>query len=239
MNRELLQAVSTAYSRSQPVVLVRQLGRGPQFLVDHGGVRTFGANDSGNGKHTMPADLLQFARDALARDGARGIEIHGKRYLVETIAPPPRLFVVGAVHIAQNLIPMAQLAGYRVVLLDPREAFATEERFPRVEIIHEWPHEALSKLDLDGRSAVVTLTHDAKIDDPALQTALASEAFYIGALGSRKNHVKRLQRLEACGFDAGTLARIHGPIGLPLGGRSPAEIAVAILAQITQSRYAR
>ena len=239
MNRELLEAVTAAYSRCRPVVLVRGLEPGPQFLVDHVGARTFGAGDASSGNHSLPDELLCSARDALARDGARGIEIHGTRYLVETIAPPPRLFVIGAVHIAQKLIPMAASVGYRVLLLDPREAFATEERFPNVEIVHDWPHEALPKLTVDVRSAVVTLSHDAKIDDPALQAALQSEAFYIGALGSRKNHAKRLQRLEASGFDAGTLERIHGPIGLPLGGRSPAEIAVAILAQITQARYAR
>ena len=239
MNRELLEAVTAAYSRSQPVVLVRGLLPGPQYLVDRAGVRTFGASDAGSGNLPLPGELLRSARDALARDGARGIEFQGARYLLETIAPPPRLFVIGAVHIAQKLIPMAVSAGYRVLLLDPREAFATTERFPNVKIIHDWPHEALPKLTVDMRCAVVTLSHDAKIDDPALRAALESEAFYIGALGSRKNHTKRLQRLAACGFDPGTLGRIHGPIGLPLGGRSPAEIAVAILAQITQSRYAR
>ena len=132
---------------------------------------------------------------------------------------------------------MARLVGYDVLLLDPRPAFASAARFPNVEIINEWPQEAMPKLSLDSRSAVVTLSHDAKIDEPALRAALESEAFYIGALGSKRNHSKRLERLGAAGFDDAALARVCGPIGLPLGGRSPAEIAIAIIAQMTQARY--
>jgi xanthine dehydrogenase accessory factor len=145
--------------------------------------------------------------------------------------------VIGAVHIAQKLIPMAMIAGYEVQLIDPRKAFASSERFPGINIVNDWPHEVMKTLQLDSRTAVVTLSHDAKIDEPALQAALESRAFYIGALGSQKNHTKRIQRLAALGFDKKTLARIAGPIGLPLGGRSPAEIAVAILAQIIQAVY--
>ena len=236
MNGPLLRALSESLSRSRAVVLVRPLEKGAQFLVDHSGVTAFGTADHGL-RPTVPEELLEYCRDALARDDARAVEVDQGRYLIQTIAPAPRLIVVGAVHIAQKLIPMAQLAGYRVLLLDPREAFATEERFPDVEISHEWPQEAMPSLVLDARAAVVTLSHDAKIDEPALECALQSDAFYIGALGSRKNHAKRLQRLAVLGFDEVTLARICGPVGLPLGGRSPAEIAVAILAQIIQARY--
>ena len=238
MNGPLLQAVSDSLARARAVVLVRPLEEAPQFLFDHYGVTAFGTAGGGL-QPTLPEELLEYCRDALARDDARAVEVDQSRYLIQTIAPPPRLIVIGAVHIAQKLIPMAQLAGYRVLLLDPREAFATEQRFPDVEINHGWPQEAMPSLAPDARTAVVTLSHDAKIDEPALKCALQSDAFYIGALGSRKNHVKRLQRLATLGFDEEALARICGPVGLPLGGRSPAEIAVAILAQMTQSRYAR
>ena len=238
MNSTLLRALDTAYCEARPVALVRPLDGGTQFLVDRCGVQAF-AEPGNRTDPKLPPTLHVQVQDARARDDARAIEIDGRRYLVQTIAPPPCLFVIGAVHIAQKLIPMARLAGYRVLLLDPREAFATEQRFPGVEIICDWPHETMSAQALDVRSAVVTLSHDAKIDEPALKCALQSDAFYIGALGSRKNHAKRLRRLRALGFDAESLARICGPIGLPLGGRSPAEIAVAILAQMTQARYAR
>ena len=238
MNAPLLRALRESLSRSRAVVLVRPIEKGPQFLVDHSGVTAFGTADDG-GQPTVPEELLEYCRDAMARDDARAVEVEQARYLIQTIALLPRLIVVGAVHIAQKLIPMAQLAGYRVLLLDPREAFATEERFPDVEISHEWPQEAMPLLALDARTALVTLSHDAKIDEPALRCALQSDAFYIGALGSRKNHAKRLQRLAELGFDGKELARICGPVGLPLGGQSPAEIAVAIMAQMTQARYAR
>jgi len=238
VNGPLLQAVSQSLARARAVVLVRPLQAGPQYLFDHAGVTAFGIARDGL-QPTFPEELLEHCRDALARDDARAVEVESGSFLIQTIAPPPRLIVVGAVHIAQKLIPMAQLAGYRVLLLDPREAFATEQRFPGVEISHGWPQQAMPSLAPDARTAVVTLSHDAKIDEPALRCALQSDAFYIGALGSGKNHAKRLQRLATLGFDEEALARICGPVGLPLGGRSPAEIAVAILAQMTQSRYAR
>ncbi len=238
MNGPLLRALSESLSQARAAVLVRPLGEGHQFLVDHSRVRTFGTAED-RSEPALPNELLQYCRDALSRDDARAVEVEQGRYLIQTIAPPPRLIVVGAVHIAQKLIPMARLAGYRVLLLDPREAFASQQRFPDVETNHDWPQEAMPSLVVDARTAVVTLSHDAKIDEPALKCALESDAFYIGALGSRKNHARRLQRLAKLGFDEETLSRICGPIGLPLGGRSPAEIAVAILAQMTQSRYSR
>jgi xanthine dehydrogenase accessory factor len=142
--------------------------------------------------------------------------------------------VVGAVHIAQALAPMAALAGYEVTVIDPRQAFATESRFPGVRLVTEWPDEALGALRPNRRTAVVTLTHDPKLDDPALEVALRSDAFYIGALGSTRTQAKRLHRLQELGFNQEQLGRIHGPIGLKLGGRAPAEIAIAILAEATQ-----
>ena len=152
-------------------------------------------------------------------------------------APAPRMLVVGAVHIAQALAPMAVLAGFAVTIIDPRTAFAAAERFPEHSLCTDWPDEALARYQPDLLSAVITLSHDPKLDDPALVAALTSEAFYIGSLGSKRTHAQRLERLAAHGFDAAALARIHAPVGLDLGGRMPAEIAVSILAQVLQVRY--
>jgi xanthine dehydrogenase accessory factor len=149
--------------------------------------------------------------------------------------PPLRLAVVGAVHIAQTLVEMARMTGYDVMLIDPRESFATKQRFPNDTISHEWPDAALFEWGLDQRTAVVTLTHDPKIDDPAIMTALSSTAFYIGCLGSKRTHAKRLDRLADAGFDAQTCERIHGPVGLDIGAKSPAEIAVSVMAELTSA----
>lgn len=229
MKRQLLQKMVAAQADKRPVVLIRSLTGARQFLIDE--------NDTYGDMEDMPEDLLRDGRDALRRDGASTVEIEGEHYLLQTLSPPPRVIVVGAVHIAQQLIPMARMTGYDVQLIDPRTAFAVPERFPGVQVIREWPQEAMARLSLDSRTAIVTLSHDPKIDEPALGVALKSAAFYIGALGSRKNHARRLERLAAAGFDDHVLRRIAGPIGLPLGGRSPAEIAVSILAQIIQTRY--
>ncbi|MCE0504236.1 XdhC family protein [Roseivivax sp. GX 12232] len=148
--------------------------------------------------------------------------------------PPLRLVVVGAVHIAQALVPMARLAGYDPVIIDPRETFGSEARFPGETILNDWPDEAVEEAGLDSRTALVLLTHDPKLDDPALQKALVSECFYIGALGSTRTHAKRVARLEAAGFTSEEIARIHGPVGLDIGAAGPSEIAVAILAEMTR-----
>ncbi len=231
MKHEMLQRLVTARRRNQPAVLVRGLASGCQMLIDDMGAYGDTAD--------VPDQLLQRAREALRRDGAVTLEVAEERYLLQTLSSPPRLIIIGAVHIAQALIPMARIAGYEVQLIDPRAAFASPERFPGTDIINEWPQEIMQELSLDSRTAVITLSHDAKIDEPALKAALESEAFYIGALGSKNNHAKRLKRLAEHGFNDAALARIAGPIGLPLVGRSPAEIAVSILAQIIQSRYCR
>ncbi len=161
-----------------------------------------------------------------------GMEESGE--FVALFNPPLRMLVVGAVHIAQALVPMAKLAGYDPVLIDPREAFASAARFPDTVIRHDWPDEALRAEGLDARTAVVTLTHDSKLDDPAILTALAAPVFYLGCLGSTRTHAKRLDRLRAAGITEQQIARIHAPVGLDIGARSPAEIAVAVLAQVTQ-----
>ncbi|WP_120501059.1 XdhC family protein [Roseovarius sp. EL26] len=147
--------------------------------------------------------------------------------------PPLRMIVVGAVHITQALVPMARIAGYDPVLVDPRESFGSQARFPGETILNEWPEEALQALGLDTRTALVLLTHDPKLDDPALELALESDVFYIGALGSKRTHAKRLERLRAKGFSDAQLQRIHGPIGLDIGAASPSEIAVSTLAEVT------
>ena len=149
--------------------------------------------------------------------------------------PPLRLIVVGAVHIAQPLLAMARLAGYDPTLIDPRDTFGAAERFPGEIILDDWPDEALAALKPDARTAIVTLTHDPKLDDPAIRFALRCPAFYLGCLGSKKTHAARLQRLQAAGFAEAEIARIHAPVGLDIGAKTPAEIAVSILAQITQT----
>lgn len=148
--------------------------------------------------------------------------------------PPLRMAVVGAVHIAQPLMQMAGLLGYDTLLVDPREAFATEKRFPGETMVHDWPDEALAEFGLDARTAVVTLSHDPKIDDPAIRAALASDVFYLGCLGSTRTHAKRVARLAEAGFAAEQLDRIHAPVGLNIGAKSPAEIAISVLAEITE-----
>lgn len=149
--------------------------------------------------------------------------------------PPLRMVVVGAVHIAQPLMTISRLSGYDPVLIDPREAFGSSARFPGETIIHDWPDEALAAHGLDPRTAVVTLTHDPKLDDPAIRTALGSDCFYLGCLGSNRTHGKRVARLKEAGFDDVAISRIHAPVGLDIGSKSPAEIAVSIMAEITQS----
>ena len=229
MNADLLRRALALAAAGEPAVLVRALDGSDRALIaaaEHAGAAT-----------ALPAAVHTEAHRRLAHDGAVTLETEGKRYLLETLAPAARLVVVGAVHIAQKLVPMAQIAGYDVVVIDPRPAFATAERFPGATIVGDWPQEVMGALGLNSRTAVVTLSHVAKIDEPALIAALASPAFYVGALGSRKNHAQRLVRLAERGFDAAALARIAAPIGLPLGGRAPAEIAIAILAEIVKRRY--
>jgi len=170
------------------------------------------------------ADRLRMDRSGFEEDGKTFVGVHN---------PPLRLIVVGAVHIAQALVPMARIAGYDPALIDPRDAFASQARFPGETILTDWPDEAVSQLGLDTRTALVLLTHDPKLDDPALQAALAADVFYIGALGSTRTHAKRVDRMKKAGFSDAQIARIHGPIGLDIGAADPSEIAVAILAQMT------
>jgi len=162
-----------------------------------------------------------------------GFEEEGKVF-VAIHNPPLRLAVVGAVHIAQALVPMARIAGYDPVVIDPRGAFGSQARFPETKLVDDWPDEALEAIGVDARTALVLLTHDPKLDDPALRVALGAECFYIGALGSTRTHAARKARLSEAGFSDAQLARIHGPVGLDIGAASPPEIAVSILAEMTR-----
>ena len=182
----------------------------------------------------IAGDPLREVLEKRLRSGKSGVEESGgKRLFVTVHVPPPRLVVTGAVHISQALAPMARLLGYDVTLVDPRTAFATIERFPEVKVIAEWPDVALPPLNIDHYTAFVVLTHDPKIDDPALLHALKRDCFYIGALGSKKTHARRVARLKEQGVSEADIGRIHAPIGLAIGAVSPAEIAVAIMGQIT------
>ncbi|PVH30765.1 XdhC family protein [Pararhodobacter oceanensis] len=189
----------------------------------------------GYGVHLETWARRLIAREAMPerfRADKSGLEENGE--FIALFNPPLRLLIVGAVHIAQALIPMARLAGYDPVLIDPRDAFASPARFPDTALRHDWPDEALAAEAPDARTAVVTLTHDSKLDDPAIIAALEAEVFYLGCLGSTRTHAKRLERLRAEGLDEARLARIHAPVGLTIGAKTPAEIAVSILAQITE-----
>ena len=229
MKRALLDILLAERAAKHPVALVTEIPGGAQALV---------TEDALEGELSLDEAALAQIRPMLRRDKSGMIEIEGRRLFVQSNSPPPRLLIVGAVHIAQALAPMASLAGYGVTVIDPRRAFATDSRFPGIDMRGDWPDEAMAELAPDRRTAVVTLTHDPKLDDPALQTALRSPAFYIGALGSKKTHAARQGRLARAGFSPEEIARINGPVGLSIGALSPAEIAVSILAQITAIRRA-
>jgi xanthine dehydrogenase accessory factor len=224
MKRDVFDRLQAARTAKRPAALLTDLADGRQALVVDGG---FSAGD-----RTLTDALDDRIARAVAADKSAVLD-DGRTFL-QVFNPPLRLIVVGAVHIAQALVPMAMLAGYGVTVVDPRRAWATDARFPEVALATGWPDQALQTLGLDHRTAVVTLTHDPKLDDPALAVALRSSAFYVGALGSKRTHAKRRQRLGELGVDEADLGRIHGPIGLAVGAKSPAEIAISILAQMTQ-----
>jgi xanthine dehydrogenase accessory factor len=221
---DLLERRLAAQHAGQTTVLVTELKTGAQLLLGEG----IALGDLKLGNEERAA-----INRAAIEDRSQTIDSPQGPLFIEVWSPPLRLIVVGAVHIAQTLARMAVQAGYDVTIIDPRSAFASEERFPGVTLATDWPDEVLPALRPDKRTAIVTLTHDPKIDDPALQAALRSDAFYIGALGSRRTHAKRGERLESAGFGPTAFARIHGPVGLDIGALTPGEIAVSILAQIT------
>jgi xanthine dehydrogenase accessory factor len=221
-----LQALNAAYRQHQPVVLLTDLRSGEQSVY-YGDTEQ--ETDGLSGEHK------QLAEEVLRQDRSRLFEDADKSLFIQPINPPLRMIIIGAVHIAQALVTMARLCHYRVSLIDPRQSFASEQRFPDTSILTSWPDAALRELAPDSRTAVITLSHDPKLDDPALDIALQSKAFYIGSLGSRRTHAARIQRLTEKGFSEEQQARIQGPIGLDIGAKSPAEIAIAIMAEVTQA----
>ena len=222
MKAATLRQLQADRAAKRHVLLATDLASGEERLIHRGSATGDGALD-------------QAAERAFRDDSSMAVELDGRRVFLHVFNPPLRLLVVGAVHIAQPLSRMAAMTAYDVTVVDPRGAFATAERFPGVTLSTEWPDEAMAALKPDARTAVVTLTHDPKLDDPALDAALKSEAFYLGALGSRKTHAARLERLRRLGNDDNSLARIRGPIGLRIGAKSPAEIAISILGQMTET----
>ncbi|MGX1196250.1 XdhC family protein [Parvibaculum sp. MBR-TMA-1.3b-4.2] len=222
MKAEILSELVRARAEKRPVVLATRLSDGFEKLVYQ--------------TDTQAENwLVEAVSEVLRADKGRvQADPDGEDWFLNPFNPPLRLVILGAVHIAQPLSKMAELANYDVTVIDPRTAFASEERFPGATLVTEWPDEAMEKIDLDTRTAVVTLTHDPKLDDPGLHAALKSPCFYIGALGSRKTHGTRVDRLTEAGFSQDEIARIHGPVGLAIGARSPAEIAISIMAQMTE-----
>jgi len=220
MKLSLLTALNAERAARRAAIVVTDVESGEQRLVK--------AAD-------IAKDPLKAVLSEHLRSGKSGMEDTPEgRVFLTVYVPAAQLIAIGAVHISQALAPIAKLLGYDVTIVDPRTAFATPERFPDVKVIAEWPDEALPPLNVDRYTAFVALTHDPKIDDPALLHALARDCFYIGALGSRKTHARRLERLKQQGVNDADLRRIHAPIGLDIGAVSPAEIAVAIMAQITE-----
>lgn len=205
---DLLEQLVAARAARQPVAVVADLVDGDRWLT-----------------HNGHAERFRMDRSGFEEDGRFFVTIHN---------PPLRMIIIGAVHIAQALVPMARLAGFDPTLVDPRESFGSQARFPGETILSDWPDDAVRALGLDTRTALVLLSHDPKIDDPALEQALSADVFYIGALGSKRTHAKRVERLQGKGFSEAQIARIHGPVGLDIGAASPAEIAVSVLAECLQ-----
>lgn len=230
MKAETVAALQNARTQRRAVVLATRLSDAAETLV---------YPDRAEGALADDAALLSAARRAMGIGRSETVDIGGQKIFLNVHVPPARLIIVGAVHIAQSLAPMASLMDFDVTVVDPRRAFATDSRFPGVKVMQEWADEAFEKIGLDVSTAVVTLTHDPKLDDPALEAALKSDVFYIGALGSKRTHAKRKDRLSEAGITDEQFARVHGPVGLNIGAKSPAEIAVSILGQIIEARARR
>jgi xanthine dehydrogenase accessory factor len=230
MKAETLAALQEARANRRAVTLATRLSDAAEALVYRDGAR---------GELASDAAVVAAAQSAMDIGKSETIDVGGAKIFLNVYVPPPRLIIVGAVHIAQSLAPMAAMLEFDVTVVDPRGAWATTQRFPGVKVIQDWADEAFQAMGLDGSTAVVTLTHDPKLDDPALESALKSDVFYVGALGSRRTHAKRKERLAEVGITEEMFARVHGPVGLNIGAKSPAEIAVSILGQIIEVRARR
>jgi xanthine dehydrogenase accessory factor len=230
MKIETLAALQEARVKRRAVTLATRLSDAAEGLI---------YLDAATGDLASNAEIASAARRAMEIGRSETLDIGGQKIFLNVYVPPPRLIIVGAVHIAQTLAPMATMLEFDVTVVDPRGAWATAARFPGVTVIKEWADEAFQEMGLDVSTAVVTLTHDPKLDDPALESALKSDAFYIGALGSRKTHARRKERLAEVGITEEMFSRVQGPVGLNIGAKSPAEIAVSILGQIIEVRARR
>ena len=218
MKAALIERMTAARAAREPACLVVDLVRGADRVVT---------------VETLAADPLGAEIASRFRSGESGtVEVDGARWFLNVVVPAPRLVIIGAVHVSQALAPMAAACGFDVTVVDPRTAFATPDRFSGVDLRPEWPQDVLPTLPLDGFTALAAVTHDPKIDDPAIDAGLHAGCFYVGALGSRKTHAKRVERLAALGHGPDAIGRIAAPIGLAIGAKSPAEIAVSILAEI-------
>ena len=230
MKAETLAALQDARAKRRAVALATRLSDAAEALV---------YRDDAKGELAGDAAIVSAARRAMDIGKSETVDIGGAKIFLNVYVPPPRLIIVGAVHIAQSLAPMAAMLEFDVTVVDPRGAWATTQRFPGVKVIKDWADEAFQEMGLDVSTAVVTLTHDPKLDDPALESALKSDVFYIGALGSKRTHAKRKERLSEVGITDEMFARVHGPVGLNIGAKSPGEIAVSILGQIIEVRARR
>jgi xanthine dehydrogenase accessory factor len=219
MRKDLAEGILAARAERRPVALLTWLASGEQSIL----------SPEEAAQHPGLAGALA---DAFRLDRSGTIEAPDGELFIRIFNPPLRLIIIGAVHAAQFLLPMAHMIGHDVTIIDPREAFATEERFPNANLITEWPEDGLPAVGVDRRTAIIALTHDAKIDDIAIRLGLEPGAFYVGALGSKRTHAQRVERLKAAGMSEADIARLHAPIGLDIGAQGPAEIAVSIMAEV-------
>ena len=230
MKAETIAKLKDARGNRRAVTLATRLSDAAETLVFLDTAEGVLANDTA---------IVSAARRAMEVSRSETVDIGSQKIFLNVYVPPARLIIVGAVHIAQTLAPMATMLDFDVTVVDPRGAWATANRFPGVKVVQDWADEAFQQMGLDVSTAVVTLTHDPKLDDPALEAALNSDVFYVGALGSKRTHAKRKDRLKEAGITDEQFARVHGPIGLNIGAKSPAEIAISILGQIIETRARR
>ena len=224
MKDETLSLILSEKNNRNTIIVATEINSGEQIIINE-------KNDT-----DINNKILIAAKNNVIQGKSEILEIESNKWFLNITLPPLRLITVGAVHIAQPLAEIATISGYEVIIIDPRAAFANTQRFPDIKIINEWPEVALNELGIDNRTAVATLTHDPKLDDSALNAALKSKAFYIGSLGSKKTHKARVQRLKIANFSDDEINRIHGPIGLAIGAKSPQEIAISIISEIITIR---
>ncbi len=224
MKDETLSLILSEKNNRNTIIVATEINSGEQIIINE-------KNDT-----DINNKILIAAKNNIIQGKSEILEIESNKWFLNITLPPLRLITVGAVHIAQPLAEIATISGYEVIIIDPRAAFANNQRFPDIKTINEWPEVALNELAIDNRTAVVTLTHDPKLDDSALNAALKSKAFYIGSLGSKKTHKARVQRLKIANFSEDEIKRIHGPIGLAIGAKSPQEIAISIISEIITIR---